>query len=131
MLDALVAEASARFGLDLRAGLQVVAAEQLIATPIEASRPLLVVPLADLGATAASAPSAEPLAGRNGTLGGDAFAVLRRLYTADATVGRLGDPTADATTVGDLETSDFGRPLYLPPIAPELAAAGPWSMPYI
>ena len=46
MLDALVAEARLRWGLDPAAGLQVVAAERLVATPIEPSRPVLVVPLA-------------------------------------------------------------------------------------
>jgi len=39
MLDALVAEAMSRWGLDVSAGIQVVAAEGLTATPIEASRP--------------------------------------------------------------------------------------------
>ena len=48
MLDALVAESRERWGLDLSAGLQVVAAERLVATPIEPSRPVLVVPLAML-----------------------------------------------------------------------------------
>ena len=42
MIDALVAEARLRWGLDLAAGLQVAAAERLIATPLEPSRPLLV-----------------------------------------------------------------------------------------
>jgi hypothetical protein len=50
VLDALVAEARLRWGLDLAAGLQVVASERLIATPIEPSRPLLLVPLATLRA---------------------------------------------------------------------------------
>ena len=45
MLDALVAEARLRWGLDPADGLQVIAAERLIGSPIEASRPLLVVPL--------------------------------------------------------------------------------------
>ena len=49
MLDALVAEARLRWGLDLAAGLQVIAAERLVATPIEPSRAVLVVPLATLG----------------------------------------------------------------------------------
>jgi len=48
VLDALVAEARLRWGLDLAAGLQVVAAERLIATPLEPSRPALIVPLAVL-----------------------------------------------------------------------------------
>ena len=46
VLDALVAEARLRWGLDPAPGVQVVAAERLIATPIEPSRPLLIVPLA-------------------------------------------------------------------------------------
>ena len=56
MLDALVAEARLRWGLDLAAGLQVVAAERLIATPLEPSRPALVVPLAILRAEGAVEP---------------------------------------------------------------------------
>ena len=45
MLDALVAEARERWGLDPAAGLQVVAAERLVGTPIEPSRPLLILPV--------------------------------------------------------------------------------------
>ena len=51
MLDALVAEARLRWGLDPATGLQVVAAETLVGIPIEASRPLLIVPLATLRAS--------------------------------------------------------------------------------
>ena len=50
MLDALVAEARLRWGLDPADGLQVVAGETLVGVPIEPSRPLLVVPLATLRA---------------------------------------------------------------------------------
>ena len=50
MLDALVAEARLRWGLDPANGLQVVAGETLVGAPIEPSRPLLVVPLATLRA---------------------------------------------------------------------------------
>jgi MazG family protein len=134
MLDALVAEARDHWSLDISAGLQVVAAERLIATPIEASRPLLIVPLATLRGTAASgaaevdAPPA-PLPGRHGPAGRDPLAVLRRLYPDDATVARLG--AAGASTVGALTDADLAGPLYVPPIAPETAAAGPWSMPFI
>jgi tetrapyrrole methylase family protein/MazG family protein len=158
MLDALVAEARDRWGLDVAAGIQVVAAERLPATPIEASRPLLIVPLLDLaklvpiapiapGAAGdpaegpRSAPPASPLPGRHGPAGRDPLAVLRRLYPGDATVARIGDPPAGetgmvggglpATSVAGLTEDDLARPLYLPPIAPELAAAGPWAMPYI
>jgi hypothetical protein len=43
VLDALVTEARLRFGLDPTDGLQVIAAEGLIGTPIEPSRPVLIV----------------------------------------------------------------------------------------
>jgi tetrapyrrole methylase family protein/MazG family protein len=136
MLDALVAEARDRWGLDVSAGIQVVAAEHLIATPIEASRPLLVVPLALLagGAAAAHDVAGRALPGRHGPDGRDPVAVLRRLYPADARVARFGDGAAgaeSATTVAALRAEDLREPLYVPPIAPELASAGPWSMPYI
>jgi tetrapyrrole methylase family protein/MazG family protein len=137
MLDALVAEARDRWGLDVSAGIQVVAAEHLIATPIEASRPLLVVPLVLLAGDARPV-TGEPVAalpGRHGPDGRDAIGVLRRLYPSDATVARLGDPApgadAEARTISALDTEDLLRPLYVPPIPPELASAGPWSMPYI
>jgi tetrapyrrole methylase family protein/MazG family protein len=146
MLDALVAEARDRWALDPADGIQVVAAERLISTPIEASRPLLVVPLADLrqaaGSLAADPGSpqapARPLPGRHGPGSGDPIAVLRRLYPADATVARLGaaaDPAgtrgAASTTVAALAPSDLEGPLYFAPVAPELAVAGPWAMPFI
>ncbi|HEU5205215.1 MAG TPA: nucleoside triphosphate pyrophosphohydrolase [Candidatus Limnocylindrales bacterium] len=128
MLDALVAEARLRWGLDLAAGLQVVAAERLIATPIEASRPLLVVPLATLRAGADGA-DGEPLPGRHGPAGRDPLAVLGRLYPADHPVGRFG--VAEETTVAALTGETLTAPLYLGPVAPELALAGPWAMPWI
>jgi tetrapyrrole methylase family protein/MazG family protein len=128
VLDALVAEARLRWGLDLAAGLQVVPAERLIATPIEPSRPLLVVPLATLRAGDEGA-GVEPLPGRHGPEGRDPLAVLGRLYPADHPVGRLG--VADETTVGGLTADSLAAPLYVPPVAPELALAGPWSMPWI
>jgi NTP pyrophosphatase (non-canonical NTP hydrolase) len=169
MLDPLVAEARDRWGLDLAAGLQVVAAEHLIATPIEASRPLLILPMAtlrqsqawgaaDLGADAAglsdASALAEPLPGRHGPAGRDPIEVLRRLYPAEATVARLGvagnvaatgaagamasgtagamaSGAAGATAIGALTAADLGGPLYVPPIPAEIAAAGPWSMPFI
>ena len=43
MLDALLTEARLRFGLDPAAGLQVIASEHLVATPLEPSRPALLV----------------------------------------------------------------------------------------
>ena len=134
MLDALVADARTNWGLDLAAGLQLVVAEGLIATPIEASRPLIVAPLDRLGGGAA-VESAAPLPGRHGPAGRDPLDVLRRLYPADHPVAYLGTSGEErgpaATTVAALTLPDLERPIYVPPIAPELAAAGPWSMPYI
>jgi MazG family protein len=132
VLDALVAEARLRWGLDLSAGLQVVAAERLVATPIEPSRPLLIVPLALLrggspGTTDADA--AEPLPGRHGPAGRDPIALVRRLYPHEQRVGRFG--SAEETTIGALAAADLGAPLYIQPVPPELASAGPWAMPWI
>jgi MazG family protein len=133
MLDALVSQARERWGLDVADGIQVVAAERLIASPIEASRPLLIVPLTMLGGAAPGGEGDAPLAalpGRHGPRGGDAVTLLQRLYPAGATVARLGDESA-ATTVGALEPGDLAQPLYLPPVAAEAAVAGPWAMPFI
>jgi MazG family protein len=127
MLDALLAEARLRWGLDPGAGVQLVAGERLIGTPIEPSRPVLIVPAMMLGATAAV--DTTPLAGRHGPGGDDPLAVLRRLYPMDHPVGRFG--TAEATTVGQLDAATLGGPCYLAPVAPESAVAGPWAMPWI
>jgi tetrapyrrole methylase family protein/MazG family protein len=132
VLDALVAEARDRCGLDLAAGLQLVAAEGITATPIEASRPLLIAPVEILGGEGglpdAAAPP-EPLPGRHGPAGRRPLDVLRRLYPAGHPVARLG--RAGSTTVGALDSLDLETPLYLAPVSPELAVAGPWAMPYI
>jgi MazG family protein len=128
VLDALLAEARLRWGLDAAAGVAIVPAERLIAVPIEPSRPVLVVPLALLPASVQDEPPV-PLPGRHGPAGRDPLAVLHRLYPADHPVGRFG-PT-DGTTLGTLTEGDLARPLYLPPVAPELAGASPWGMPWI
>jgi NTP pyrophosphatase (non-canonical NTP hydrolase) len=136
MLDRLVAEARERWALDLSAGLQVVAAEGLVATPIEPSRPLLIVPLAILAegdartSEAVAGAALAPLPGRHGPRGRDPLALLARLYPAGAAVARLGQ-AGRATTIEALEPKDLAGPLYLPPIAPEAAVAGPWAMPFI
>ena len=128
MLDALVTEARLRFGLDPAAGLQIVAAERLIATPIEASRPVLIVPIAMLRAGDPD-PDVQPLPGRHGPSGRTPLGVLARAYPAEHAVGRFG--TTPPTTVGALTDEDLGAPLYLAPVAPEAALAGPWAMPWI
>ncbi len=128
MLDALVTEARLRFGLDPATGLQIVAVERLISTPFEASRPVLLVPLAVLQPGAVAEPGL-PLPGRHGPRGRTALDVLGRAYPADHPVGRFG--TATSTTVGALTDDELVAPLYLAPLAPEAAVAGPWAMPAI
>ena len=129
MLDELVTEARSRWGLEMALGIQVMVAEHLISTPIEPSRPLFIVPLAATGEAAGEAPP-PPLPGRHGPAGRDPIELLRRLYPETATVVRLG-ADGGATTIGALTSADLEHPLYLPPIPPEEAAAGPWSMPFI
>jgi tetrapyrrole methylase family protein / MazG family protein len=129
VLDALVAEARLRWGLDLAAGLQVIAAERLVATPIEPSRPVLVVPLATLRAGAGAGAEPEPLPGRHGPAGRDPLGVLSRLYPADHPVGWFG--ASEGGTVGELAADDLTAPFYLAPVAAELAVASPWAMPWI
>ena len=128
MLDELVAEAGDRWGFDLSAGLQVIVAETLAGTPIEASRPVLIVPAAVLGAAAPLDIHELPGRHRAGAGSGDPLAILSRLYTANHLVGRAN---GDATTIGELGPDDLRGPLFLAPVAPELADAGPWAMPYI
>lgn len=140
MLDALVAEARLRWGLDLGAGLQVVAAEALVRTALEPAIPALIVPAAVLrldpastdGLPEAAGPGAVPrsavLPGRHGH-GDDPLALLRRLYPADHPVGRFG--VAEAMTVADVGTDGLAGPIYLPPVARDRAVASPWAMPWV
>jgi MazG family protein len=127
MLDALLAEARLRWQLDPAGGLEIVVAEQLEASPIEPSRPVLVVPAARLRVTADGSPA--PLPGRHGHADDGRLGILRRLYPADHPVGRFGQPTG--TTVGALVPADLVEPLYLAPLAPVAAVASPWGMPWI
>jgi tetrapyrrole methylase family protein / MazG family protein len=127
VLDALVAEARLRWGLDLSAGLQVIAAERLVGTPLEPSRPALIVPLATLRTSGAETP--RPLPGRHGPGGDDPLAILQRLYPADHPVGRFG--AAEPTTIGELDADSLAAPVYVGPVAAESALASPWAMPWI
>jgi tetrapyrrole methylase family protein / MazG family protein len=129
VIDALVAEARLRWGLDLAAGLQIVAAERLIATPIEPSRPLIVAPASALRATAAVAGPEDALPGRHGPSGRDPLRLLAWVYPGDHPVGRFG--AEDGRTVANLALADLESPLYLSPLAPELATHGPWAMAWI
>lgn len=129
MLDALVAEARLRWGLDPGDGLQIVAAERLLASPLEASRPALIVPLAMLRVAASGPGDSASLPGRAGPGSSDPLGLIRRLYPPDHKVGRFG--VVDDATVSSLDQAALDGPIYLPPVAPELALAGPWAMPWI
>lgn len=129
MLDALVAEARLRWGLDPAEGFQVFAMERLVAAPLEPSRPLLAVPLTTLRAGSSGVEAVAPLPGRAGPSGREPLTLLRRLYPADHPIGRFG--AADGTTVASLAAADLGSALYVAPLAPEDAITGPWAMPWI
>ncbi|MEA2632634.1 MAG: hypothetical protein QOE66_2853, partial [Chloroflexota bacterium] len=132
MLDALLAEARIRWALDPALGLQVVATERLIATPLDPTRPAVLAPAAALGATTGAEGDGDPvraLPGRHGPKGLDPLAVLRRLYPADHPVGRFR--IADGTTVGALTEADLATPLYLPPAERLAAPAGAWTLPWL
>ena len=62
MLDALLAEARIRWGLDPAQGLQVVAIERLIATPLDPTRPAVLATAAVLGSVSPAASSASTAA---------------------------------------------------------------------
>ncbi len=128
MLDALVAEARIRWGLDPASGLQVVSPERLCGFAFEPSRPLLLVPQAILRA-GDSAVEVAPLPGRHAPADQGPVAILRRLYPADHRVGRLGFP--DDSCVGELGEGHLAGPLYFGPVSPELAPASPWALPWI
>lgn len=134
MIDALLAEARLRWGLDAAAGFAVIVAERLVTTPLEPSLPVLLVPAARLRATLPAAVAGEAFApnalpGRHGPRGMDPIELLRRLYPADHEVGRFG--SAEGTTVGELTAADLGAPLYLGPVTAPGYAASPWGMPWI
>ena len=129
MLDAFVAEARIRWGLDPTAGLQIATADRLAETPIEPARPLLLVPLTALRVTGPATPVESSLPGRHAPADRSALAILRRLYPADHIVGRVG--MAEATTVDELDAAALAGPLYLAPLAPERATASPWALPWI
>jgi tetrapyrrole methylase family protein/MazG family protein len=127
VLDALIAEARIRWGMDPAAGLQLVVVERIDGVPIDAWRPLLLVPASVLRAS--SSARIEPLPGRHRGGGTGVTAVLARLYPADHPVGRIGRP--DGATVASLTADDIATPAYLGPLSREVALAGPWAMPWI
>jgi tetrapyrrole methylase family protein/MazG family protein len=127
MLDALIAEARIRWGLDPADGLQVAAVERLTAMPVDTWRPLVTVPAAALRSR--SDLPVEPLPGRHRGGPGAAADVLRRLYPTDHRVGLIG--RAGETTVGELTDEHLAGPVYLAPLPRVEAVAGPWAMPWI
>ncbi len=130
MLDALLAEARLRWSLDPADGVQVISPERLIATPFDASRPVLLVPAATLGGRPVDATAdVSALPGRHGPRGADALSVLARAYPAKHPVGRFG--AVAGTTVEALTVQDLAGPLYVSPLPVEAAVAGPWAMPAI
>jgi len=129
VLDAFVAEARIRWGLDPTAGLQIATADRLAETPIEPAQPLLLVPPTALRATGPDTPVESSLPGRHAPADRSALAILRRLYPADHVVGRIG--LAEVTTVAELDAAAMAGPLYFPPVAPERATASPWALPWI
>jgi tetrapyrrole methylase family protein/MazG family protein len=134
MLDALLAEARLRWGLDPAGGFAIAAAERLVAIPVEPSLPLVILPASRLR-VAAPGPDGEaalpalPLPGRHGPRGADPVTLLQRLYPADHVVGRFGRP--EGTSIAELTAADLHSALYLGPVAPVADAASPWGMPWI
>jgi tetrapyrrole methylase family protein / MazG family protein len=127
VLDALIAEARIRWGLDPAAGIQLAATERLASTPVEPTRPLILVPLRLLRTDDTAA--AEPLPGRHASPTAGPIDIVRRLYPPDHAVGRLG--VADPLTVAELGPEHLAAPLYLGPVPPAMAVASPWAMPWI
>ncbi len=127
MLDALLAEARLRWGLDPAAGIAVVVTERLDATPIEPTIPLLIVPAWRMKAGPIEPPTTG-LPGRYGH-GVGPIELLRRLYPLDHPVGIIGIP--DGMTVGALTADELKDSLYLGPVQPVADLASPWGMPWI
>ena len=100
MLDALVAEARLRWGLDPADGLQVVAGERLVGDARSSRRdPSSIVPARRCCGRIRRGRAAVAAARPAGPAGGATRStLLRRLYPADHPVGRFG--AADATTIG-------------------------------
>jgi tetrapyrrole methylase family protein/MazG family protein len=128
VLDALLAEARLRWGLDPAGGLQIVPTERLVAFPLDPARPALIVPVAMLrpGATASAH---EPVPGRHRDPIASPIGLLGRLYPPAHPVGRMGRP--GSTNVAALEAADLDTPLYLAPVQPTEAFASPWGLPAI
>jgi MazG family protein len=150
VLDAFVAEARIRWGLDPSAGLQIVAPDRLETFPLEPARPLLIVPATMFGPAARAAIVGAPVGGGSGagpvsepvadshapaiipgrhSRGGGPIDTLRRLYPAEHPVGRIG--VAESSSIGDLTEAMLAGPIYVEPLDPELAAASPWALPWI
>ena len=132
MLDALLAEARLRWGLDPAAGLQVVAVG---AAHRDAARAVPAGPDRPARGAACGRTSADPPRRRcRAATGRSATSAARRpaagCIRATHPVGRFGSgrwrPRSRTSCRGDL-----AAPLYLAPVAAELAVASPWALPWI
>ena len=95
MLDALVAEARLRWGLDPADGSRSFAAETLVGAPIEPSRPAADRPARDApGGTDGGRTRAAPRS-RRAVADATRWRSSRRLYPADHPVGRFGAADGD------------------------------------
>jgi tetrapyrrole methylase family protein/MazG family protein len=129
VLDALLAEARLRWGLDPGDGIQVVPAERLIGLPIDPTMPVLIVGSTTLRADPKIARPAHPIPGRHGRASPGRLDLLRRLYPGDHPVGRLG--AIEPTTIAALTEADLDGPLYLRALDPIEGFGSPWAMPAI
>ena len=109
MLDALLAEARLRWGLDPAGGPRRRRRGAPRRDPDRAVRPAAGrAGLAPAREPCRSRAPRAPLPGRHGATPSTGSRVLRRLYPADHQVGRFGQP--DATTVGALTAADLAQP---------------------
>ena len=130
MLDALLAEARLRWGLDPAAGL---ARRRRGAARRDADR--AVRPAADRARLARArerptAPTSRRCPAATARRRRDPVAVLRRLYPADHPVGRFGRPDGDDGRRAD-RRRPRGRRCTSRPVAPVADIASPWGMPWI
>ena len=114
-----------RAGLDLADGVAVVAVDRLASRPFDPGMALVILPSGATGHGAADG----PLPGRHAH-GGDAVALLRRLYPSDHLV--LGVRAEDATTVGALSLDELsGAPHVLPPLDPVDNVGSPYGIAWL
>jgi tetrapyrrole methylase family protein/MazG family protein len=121
----LLTELLASVGLDLADGIAVVAVDRLASRPFDPAMALAILPPGDRGPAAHE----RPLPGRHAH-GGDAVALLRRLYPADHPV--LGAQAEDSSTVGEVTADELATALHvLPPLDPVANAGSPYGIAWL